>query len=460
MKLLSKLFSLTTDYLLPATARSAGFAPIIIAIAIAVVAAIPITVALVNQQQDIRQRASGNVENGNVCEEDSVCKSEICVKGICTSGDPGAKCEDDPDCRNSACVANVCQTKRNGALCEGNDDCNSGYCINMKRVERTEFTRGECTDRLIGNKCEDDKHCFNKRCVQNICRRGDPGDPCEKSTDCADNQCGHDGKCQGESATPTKTPTKTPTPKPTGKVIRNITRTPTPTLSVGCPGGYSCVSGGTTCTTESTEAGLACKNNLGTAAFCCKREVASIPTATPTTPASRGVIPTTAPKAPTPTPTLTLEEELSKQFCANNNGIKEYLGYRCNGYTLGDTRACTSPLTAASYTDVFLCNDNTTQFYSCLTEKCRLTNGCTTRTDLWCPAAPTPEPSPITGGGGGSTRKQLGDTCNADSECVTNTCMYAVRSTTTKYCVTNTMYRWCEGKGEVTGRVLDNCPAN
>jgi hypothetical protein len=153
---------------------------------------------------------------------------------------------------------------------------------------------------------------------------------------------------------------------------------------------------------------------------------------------------------------------LSKQFCANNNGIKEYLGYRCNGYTLGDTRACISPLTAASYTDVFKCNDDTTKEYSCLTEKCRLTNGCVTRTDLWCPAAPTPEPSPSpVAGSGRTTRKLPGDTCNADSECFSNTCMPAVNSTN-KYCVSSLGVRYCEEKGqEVTGpNIYASCPKN
>lgn len=158
----------------------------------------------------IQQYANGNVDNGNICHNDTECKSGTCVNDRCESRQIGANCEYNADCDNETCVESLCRGRTNGSLCEAGSNCNSGLCIIGRYTDAPGFCSdgqpgqwcnndtdcvshtcidGSCTNRQVGAVCIQDSDCDNKRCVQNICRAGNPGDVCEKSGDCISGQC-------------------------------------------------------------------------------------------------------------------------------------------------------------------------------------------------------------------------------------------------------------------------------
>ena len=86
--------------------------------------------------------------NGNGCQRNADCASDVCLEGYCALKEDsastrkgnvpnGTRCSDNSECQSGYCINSVCQAddtpdntqKANGGGCIWNDDnCASGYC--------------------------------------------------------------------------------------------------------------------------------------------------------------------------------------------------------------------------------------------------------------------------------------------------------------------------------------------
>lgn len=172
---------------------------------------IPLTIALTQQQQDIRQEASETKTFGQTC--------TITTSGFDSAGNfvtynsvfnpPIDNCTYPYRCepvlgQGSVCVEVVSGSKANGQYCRQHFDCQSGICYYPTNV----IGASSCIAR---NSLQSGQPCYNNNeCQSNICYKAVP--------------TFETGVCQSQpSPTPTRTPTPTNSPTPT--------RTPTPTSS-------------------------------------------------------------------------------------------------------------------------------------------------------------------------------------------------------------------------------------
>lgn len=202
--------------------------------------AIPITMQLVSQQQDIRQRAA---TCSYTCSGPGACGGNLaCIDGCCVSnGGYTVWCGTDSSGNPQYCDPNTqdCATGFNGSMC---------------------IAKGSC---VMGYSCFSPNECQNGQCVDP--NAPPPQDPCSSLTNrpegcyCGWNYQCASGVCSGISyypdgtqvagtclpaPTPTLTPapTKTPIPTPTPTVTLIPTINPC-LLSTDRPNGCDCRSG-------------------------------------------------------------------------------------------------------------------------------------------------------------------------------------------------------------------------
>jgi hypothetical protein len=109
--------------------------------------------------------------DGEYCQEDSECASNLCVTGggtgVCADGEEGNPCASnisDQQCLDHLkCESNVCTAKVEGDSCESlNDTCSTGPPYSLFCVDSYGFN--ECYDGSTGDPCGSDSECQSGTC--------------------------------------------------------------------------------------------------------------------------------------------------------------------------------------------------------------------------------------------------------------------------------------------------------
>ena len=159
---------------------------------------------------------SGAQQAGDECDEESDCRSLICVDGNCTSGKLGDKCKNFLNCREGICLEGKCRPKlkagqscASASHCENGTACVDAKCLATKQVgekclgpghcgfEGAACIEGMCVERVgFGKDCVRPAHCQSGlSCIKGKCApKRDVGEDCFSPKDCETWAC-YKGKC-------------------------------------------------------------------------------------------------------------------------------------------------------------------------------------------------------------------------------------------------------------------------
>ncbi len=239
------------------------------------------------------QAASGGCVHDSDCASEQICSGGACVARPSTGSELGAPCTGDAMCRSGLCLAGVCSETcdwpsadscPSGFYCQGNPaSCNGGYCM-----------AGGAGSAAFGETCGDDTDCASLYCdggvcsqpctpdgavacpdgstcqvgtlpCRGVCRRTRAlGDRCDGNQDCASSMCAQQGErtfctqlCDGASGCPDGFSCT-----PTGD--QSVCVPDLGGLDTGCTTDPDCLSG--ICTSE--HGGTYCTRRCASAADC------------------------------------------------------------------------------------------------------------------------------------------------------------------------------------------------